>query len=157
MHIQDSHDSQNFASHNAYHTLLRSSSKCEPRHPLLKVVNNVLILRKSKFERLIAIEYNRAKPCLPNTALICATITRREAPHALSSKEGTMKVRVTCEWSFRRFTYGNLVTTSPSSKWPYLQNFPLQPPGTGDCCSPNNSQEHSIGRSDGRCVQRAGT
>ena len=23
----------------------------------------------------------------------------------------------TCEWSFRRFTYGNLVTTSPSSKW----------------------------------------
>ena len=22
-----------------------------------------------------------------------------------------------CEWSFRRFTYGNLVTTSPSSKW----------------------------------------
>jgi hypothetical protein len=37
MHIQDSHDSQNFAIHNAYHTLLRSSSKCEPRHPLLKV------------------------------------------------------------------------------------------------------------------------
>ena len=23
----------------------------------------------------------------------------------------------TCKWSFRRFTYGNLVTTSPSSKW----------------------------------------
>ena len=22
-----------------------------------------------------------------------------------------------CHWSFRRFTYGNLVTTSPSSKW----------------------------------------
>ena len=22
-----------------------------------------------------------------------------------------------CKWSFRRFTYGNLVTTSPSSKW----------------------------------------
>jgi len=21
-----------------------------------------------------------------------------------------------CEWSFRRFTYGNLVTTSPSSR-----------------------------------------
>ena len=25
--------------------------------------------------------------------------------------------RMVCKWSFRRFTYGNLVTTSPSSKW----------------------------------------
>ena len=24
---------------------------------------------------------------------------------------------LSCKWSFRRFTYGNLVTTSPSSKW----------------------------------------
>ena len=28
-----------------------------------------------------------------------------------------------CEWSFRRFTYGNLVTTSPSSKWYSLKIF----------------------------------
>ena len=27
------------------------------------------------------------------------------------------------DWSFRRFTYGNLVTTSPSSKRPGLQSF----------------------------------
>ena len=26
-------------------------------------------------------------------------------------------ILIMCEWSFRRFTYGNLVTTSPSSKW----------------------------------------
>ena len=26
-------------------------------------------------------------------------------------------IHPTCKWSFRRFTYGNLVTTSPSSKW----------------------------------------
>ena len=25
--------------------------------------------------------------------------------------------KITCKWSFHRFTYGNLVTTSPSSKW----------------------------------------
>ena len=31
--------------------------------------------------------------------------------------EFTVKWLDTCEWSFRRFTYGNLVTTSPSSKW----------------------------------------
>ena len=28
-----------------------------------------------------------------------------------------------CEWSFRRFTYGNLVTTSPSSRWEGLKIF----------------------------------
>ena len=26
-------------------------------------------------------------------------------------------IYLSCKWSFRRFTYGNLVTTSPSSKW----------------------------------------
>ena len=62
-----------------------------------------------------------------------------------------------CEWSFRRFTYGNLVTTSPSSKWWGSPNFPQQSSGTEVCCSPNYSPNHSIGRSDGRCVQRAGT
>jgi hypothetical protein len=30
------------------------------------------------------------------------------------------------KWSFRRFTYGNLVTTSPSSKWLGLNNFLMQ-------------------------------
>ena len=64
---------------------------------------------------------------------------------------------ISCEWSFRRFTYGNLVTTSPSSKWWGSLNFPLQRSGTEQCCSPNYSPNHSIGRSDGRCVQRAGT
>jgi hypothetical protein len=54
------------------------------------------------------------------------------------------------EWSFRRFTYGNLVTTSPK--------FPPRPERKrSDRSSPKASPDHSIGRSDGRCVQRAGT
>ena len=34
-----------------------------------------------------------------------------------STKESKKWFLNMCEWSFRRFTYGNLVTTSPSSKW----------------------------------------
>ena len=36
-------------------------------------------------------------------------------------------------------------------------NFPTQRPEAEHCISPNDSPDHSIGRSDGRCVQRAGT
>ena len=51
--------------------------------------------------------------------------------------------------------YGNLVTTFTSSKWPSLPNFSA----LGCCCQlPNanlrGSLSHSIGSSDGRCVQR---
>ena len=44
-------------------------------------------------------------------------------PQADISPQASLTSKVTvsrvdqCEWSFRRFTYGNLVTTSPSSKW----------------------------------------
>ncbi len=62
-----------------------------------------------------------------------------------------------CEWSFRRFTYGNLVTTSPSSKWWGSLNFERHVLQSWTNQSPNYSPNHSIGRSDGRCVQRAGT
>ena len=62
-----------------------------------------------------------------------------------------------CEWSFRRFTYGNLVTTSPSSKWWGSLDFERHVLQSWTNQSPNYSPNHSIGRSDGRCVQRAGT
>ena len=64
---------------------------------------------------------------------------------------------VMCEWSFRRFTYGNLVTTSPSSKWRGSLNFERLVLQSWTHQSHNYSPNHSIGRSDGRCVQRAGT
>ena len=60
-----------------------------------------------------------------------------------------------CWWSLRRFTYGDLVTTFTSSKWPSLNPFPA----SDYCCqlsdsSPESSLNHPIGSSDGRCVQR---
>ncbi len=62
-----------------------------------------------------------------------------------------------CEWSFHRFIYGNLVTTSPSSKWWGSLDFERHVLQSWTNQSPNYSPNHSIGRSDGWCVQRAGT
>ena len=61
----------------------------------------------------------------------------------------------TCKWSFHRFTYGNLVTTSPSSRWYGLLDFPAA--ARGYLRSKGFTGPPEIGRSDGRCVQRAGT
>ena len=64
-----------------------------------------------------------------------------------------------CQWSFRRFTYGNLGTTSPSSKCSDLSNYgraeSLGEPGSR--ATSENFIGTFIGRSDGRCVERAGT
>ena len=64
-----------------------------------------------------------------------------------------------CYWSFRRFTYGNLVTTSPSSKCSDLSDFELPIPKAEPSSQAlsENFIGTFIGRSDGRCVQRAGT
>ena len=48
-------------------------------------------------------------------------LTRATIPMSSYLKPQTIRY---FEWSFRRFTYGNLVTTSPSSKWWGLNNFP---------------------------------
>ncbi len=67
--------------------------------------------------------------------------------------------RTTCDrYICSRLPNANLVTTSPSSRWEGLTRFPTagggEPPSA---VSPDASPAHPIGRSDGRCVQRAGT
>ena len=62
-----------------------------------------------------------------------------------------------CARSFRRFTYGNLVTTSPSSKWWGSLHFERHVLQSWTNQSPNYSPKHSIGASGGRCVHTAGT
>ena len=67
----------------------------------------------------------------------------------------TVKVRW---WSFRRFTYGNLVTTFTSSRYVSSMIFPRQTAARDrHCLGRKTSLTHPIGSSDGRCVQRAGT
>ena len=87
--VQLSFDSRNSAIHNAYRILRRPSSLFEPRHPSLKVVRNFFTIDSDQDWK------NR----LDITKLSCKFLNC-----------------VSCNWSFRRFTYGNLVTTSPSSK-----------------------------------------
>ena len=75
------------------------------------------------------------------------------------NKRTTIRVDDDRWWSFRRFTYGNLVTIFTSSKWSSSTD------STGPCRDLTNaagsirkaSLNHSIGSSDGGCVQRAGT
>ena len=64
------------------------------------------------------------------------------------------------KWSIRRFTYGYLVTTSPSSKVRDSNRFSqryLHLSVQMVQRDPEFSSSNSIGRSDGRCVQSAGT
>ena len=60
-------------------------------------------------------------------------------------------------WSICRFTYRYLVTTSPSSKRRGLINFVMKIVASHYFKTPKTLPGRSIGRSDGRCVQRAGT
>ena len=52
----------------------------------------------------------------PPPMSICKGI-RKTIPKQTSQTNSKVYFLNMCEWSFRRFTYGNLVTTSPSSKW----------------------------------------
>ena len=89
--VQHTIDSRNFAIRNAYRSSLRPSPNLEPRHsPLQRILLHTSIQQKERADK----KYT-------------ACITTDEITTN----------RMWCEWSFRRFTYGNLVTTSPSSKW----------------------------------------
>ena len=54
----------------------------------------------------------------------CISLWGQENPHNPAAGKNPQQfyndhvcINKACKWSFRRFTYGNLVTTSPSSKW----------------------------------------
>ncbi len=116
IYVQISIDSRNSAIHNVYHTLLRSSSMLEPRYPSLKVVKMNDYMTSSIYKKngglgkCIAFEASKIHyhPRVPTWSANFIGYS-----HSLVHNEW----RRLCKWSFRRFTYGNLVTTSPSSKW----------------------------------------
>lgn len=90
MCVQRFDDSQSSAIRITYRISLRSSSFQEPRYP------SWIVIRVLKFQSL---------------SLSSNTQAGQLALARLPNLTNTLK------WSFRRFTYGNLVTTSPSSKW----------------------------------------
>ena len=128
VYVQVPIGSRNPAIHNAYHTSLRPSSLFEPRHRSLKVVKKKWITisrskagtaNKSKGEVTTRTERRWQAPIQPCRLWASArghwcNLHPQAEPHAKNSQWYWLDA---CEWSFRRFTYGNLVTTSPSSKW----------------------------------------
>ena len=112
--------SRNSAIHNAYRTSLRPSSLIEPRHPSLKVVNKVTSWCTIVFERIASTPRQQERRWYRSHQRPTTLGHLHEGmrhPHTNPNKTIHMVLSKTCEWSFRRFTYGNLVTTSPSSKW----------------------------------------
>lgn len=90
--VQRFNDSQTSAVRITYRSSLRSSSIQEPRYPSWRVI----ITTQNQFNH--SLSYN-SFPMLANP---------KRSAHSNKNSH---------EWSFRRFTYGNLVTTSPSSRW----------------------------------------
>ena len=87
---------------------------------IAKSCKNKVLYNKKKFK----IKSNRGYllvTALPTDAGITATFEsihlRFHKLHALTVRFRFKMDYLSCKWSFRRFTYGNLVTTSPSSKW----------------------------------------
>ena len=89
--VQRFNDSQTSAVRITYRSSLRSSSIQEPRYPSWRVIKPT----QNQFNHSISI-------------LISYARQQFKATHSNKNSH---------EWSFRRFTYGNLVTTSPSSRW----------------------------------------
>ena len=127
-YIQESVGSRNSAIRNAYHNSLRPSSLFEPRHRSLKG----MIEKDSDSLSFIIWDNMAVHTCIKRTRygtcrempIPCSFRVIHESIDFVSAVMNTSHIEYTrqvvsyvCEWSFRRFTYGNLVTTSPSSKW----------------------------------------
>ena len=132
--VQRFDDSLNPAIHITYRISLRSSSSPEPRDPPLRgygywfahhtlgatlvwftMVLVVNVVKPKGYSKNLGAAIRRLK----RSQFFFARVPRRsEAPRSL-----VLGLLFLCQWSFRRFTYGNLVTTSPSSKWTDLHNF----------------------------------
>ena len=127
--------SRNSAIHSAYHMSLQPSLLGKPRHPSLKDFRQVKDKEQqsthtpSHITYMKRITYAQAMNHINGTHDLVARICSNTHHTTSEVRESTptAQTHITCihsihhnspcEWSFRRFTYGNLVTTSPSSKW----------------------------------------
>ena len=75
---------------------------------------NIICQKNGRFTKKEAL--SDADP-LPSSECTRFASNHRKPHTKAHTKKFTMNQLDACEWSFRRFTYGNLVTTSPSSKW----------------------------------------
>ena len=169
MCVQRFDDSRNSAIHTTYRISLRSSSLREPRYPLLRVVSvnvarGVPLRSCFRAEGLMVWTGPRAPDAAgPRKPGVTDTRRRGKAPGSLRQDGGPP----------RRFSVSGLIGfNDPSAGSPTETLLRLLLPLNGrvqrnsrsdgqanrpKTSSPNASPARSIGRSDGRCVQRAGT
>ena len=117
--VQHSIDSRNSAIHSAYRTLLRPSSLPEPRDPSLKIVKTECLYNRKRFQ--IVVDRLSGGSCVTHWRELQPPLSQFTgvSTSCMNSRwsSGVKLDYLSRKWSFRRFTYGNLVTTSPSSKW----------------------------------------
>ena len=149
MCVQRFDDSLNSAIRITYRISLRSSSMPEPRDPLLKVLIYLFVLHSE------ISHYNQS-------LMSPAGAAPGKAPGSRRSNIGMF----TGVWELVRL--GNDPSAGSPTETLLRLLLPLNDrvwrafrPWTGSCpplwASPDASLSHSIGSSDGRCVQRAGT
>ena len=161
--VQKFDDSLNSAIHITYRISLRSSSLREPRYPLLKVVKFCFGLG-SNAEALSPVlnQYVGLKGVLISEKVFSLTRPekKRNAPAKVTIRKSVDRLdRMLC---------GNDPSAGSPTETLLRLHLPLNAnvwtishsyvSNEGDIShGPKASREHSIGRCDGRCVQRAGT
>ncbi len=163
MCVQNFHDSRSLAIRITYRLSLRSSSVWEPRHSSLKVIH---VVRRESHANVVL----RSTACFftfqlqfwigrPQTDSDTFTPTKCWAPiwqESLFSQKWMFLQRCVTDPSAGSPTETLLRLHLPLNDkvWTDSRNLaPMKEPYH----NPEASPDHSIGRCDGRCVQRAGT
>ena len=159
--VQSLDDSLNSAIRTTYRISLRSSSLREPRYPLLRVVFGLY----HRLGKATLPERKATSPlaCLQSSVFGVGLKKSRSAPSPVKRNRDTPTITV--RGCVGRFHRNDPSAGSPTETLLRLllplndkvrETFPRKA-GNRRSKSPNSSPDHSIGRSDGRCVQRAGT
>ena len=176
MCVQNFDDSRGFAIRITYRISLRSSSLWEPRHPLLKVVlvrftqTNIGSRKRKELKSATFSGYGLVLVILvgrtPQTHSHCWSYALR-APRGVAIRAGMPKLPRTFTVKKILDRCGNDPSAGSPTETLLRLHLPLNDkvwtssrdklPIKETHHNPEASPDHSIGRCDGRCVQRAGT
>ena len=152
--VQRFDDSRNSAIHTTYRSSLRSSSLREPRYPLLRVVFGCA------GGAAFLIEEHAQRPEKLQTVwcgcVLCVR-RRRQSPKRPDKSSQTVDKMFGTDPSAGSPTETLLRLLLPLNDKVWTASRGISLANQSRCHSPGASPDHSIGRSDGRCVQRAGT
>ena len=160
--VQRFDDSLNSAIHTTYRNWQRSSSRQEPRDSPLEVVSLVITTLKCRVTGVEQVFKKQVNEAICGRA--CAHLRARESPPHMTVTSSQWFSTLSGQWEI-----GNDPSAGSPTETLLRLLLPLndrvytssqQSGSTVASCSRadlKNSRNHSIGSSDGRCVQRAGT